>query len=61
LAGISYKFLKSTRIDIRYLHGISYLFKGNITDINGNDLGEVKEGNFRVIQIGLSTDIIKYK
>lgn len=61
LAGISYRILKSTRIDVRYLHGISYLFKGNLTDANGNDLGEFKEGNFRVIQIGLSTDIIKCK
>lgn len=61
LAGISYRILKSTRIDVSYLHGISYLFKGNLTDANGNDLGEFKEGNFRVIQIGLSTDIIKCK
>jgi hypothetical protein len=61
LMGVNYKIWKGFRLDARYLHGISYLFKGNATDINGNDIGEVKDGNFGVIQIGISADIIKLK
>lgn len=61
LVGLNYNILKSIRLEAKYMYGLSYLFKGNTTDINGNDLGVVKEGNFQVFQIGISADIIKLK
>lgn len=61
LVGLHYKILKSTSIDLKYLHGLSYLFNGEYTDANGNVVGEAKEGNLRVFQIGVSTDIINFK
>ncbi|MBL0009048.1 MAG: PorT family protein [Saprospiraceae bacterium] len=61
LMGVNYKICKGLRLDARYLHGLSYLFKGNATDINGNDIGDVKDGSLGVFQIGISADIITLK
>ncbi|HSF90173.1 MAG TPA: porin family protein [Saprospiraceae bacterium] len=61
LMGVNYKIWKGFSLDARYLLGLSYLYKGNATDINGNDLGEVKEGTFGVFQFGISADLFKVK
>jgi hypothetical protein len=59
LMGVSYTIWKVFRLDARYLHGISHVYKGNFTDINGVMSGEVKDGTFGVFQFGISADIIK--
>jgi hypothetical protein len=62
LMGISYKIWKSIRVEARYLHGLSHLATGYATDGNGYPLNvKVKQGNFRVFQIGMSADIVKLK
>lgn len=61
LVGLHYKIWKTIGIDVKYLHGLNHLAKGELTDINGNVSGEFKEGSFRVFQVGISTDIIKCK
>ncbi len=61
LVGLHYKIWKSIGIDVKYLHGLNHLAKGDLTDINGNVTGEFKEGSFRVFQLGISADIIKSK
>lgn len=61
LVGVNYKIWKGISLDARYLHGLSHLYKGNATDPNGNDIGEVKDGTFGVFQIGISADIITFK
>lgn len=61
LMGLNYKIWKSIRLEARYLHGLSYLIKANVTDINGNDIGVVKGGNFGVFQFGISADLITLK
>ncbi len=59
--GIDYSIVKTLRFAVKYLHGLSYLTKFNTTDINGNNTGVDKEGNFRVIQFIISVDLIKIK
>jgi len=59
LIGFDYSIIKSVRIGFKYLHGLSYLTEYNITDINGNVTGKEKEGNLRIIQVGLYADLIR--
>lgn len=61
LIGLHYKIWKSIGLDVKYLHGLNHLAKGELTDINGNTTGEFKEGSFQVFQIGITADIIKCK
>ena len=61
LLGVNYKIWKGFSLDARYLLGLNHLYKGNATDQNGNDIGEVKDGTFGVFQIGISADIITFK
>lgn len=58
LLGVGYAVVKSLRIEAKYVHGLSYLVREYQTDVDGNSLGEVKSGRFRIFQIGLSSDII---
>lgn len=61
LIGVHYTLWKALRLDARYLHGISHVYKGIFVDNNGNLSGEVKDGTFGVFQIGFSADIIKLR
>lgn len=56
--GIDYEIVRPVRLGIKYLHGVSYLTRYQLTDINGNSIGEGKDGNLRVIQLGISVDLI---
>ncbi len=53
LASMSYRIRPSLAVELRYVHGLSVLFKGDLRDPNNVPLGSYKEGKNRIIQVGM--------
>jgi hypothetical protein len=58
MAGLEYKF-KRFGMYTRYEHGLTEYESYYLTDINGQSLGLVKGGANRVVQVGVSFDLVK--
>ena len=52
-AGVAYQIQKSLGIEVRYYYGLTYLLQGVVTDPFGNDIGAVKIGKNKVLQVGI--------
>lgn len=53
-AGAAYNITKELSLEARFSFGVTALFRGVQTDDNGNEIGTVKDGFHRVLQVGLA-------
>lgn len=53
LASVRYHIRPAIAAELRYVHGLSVLFKGDLRDPNNVPLGSYKEGKNRVFQLGM--------
>lgn len=53
-AGAACNITKELRLEARFSFGVTALLRGVLTDENGNEIGTVKDGFHRVLQVGLA-------
>jgi hypothetical protein len=53
-AGVAYNITRELSLEARFSFGVTALFRGVQTDVNGNEIGTVKDGFHRVLQVGLA-------
>ena len=58
LIGLERRMSDLVRLNVKYIHGVSNLAKFDITAPTGQIIGEGEDGKTRVLQIGVSVDLI---
>ena len=53
-AGAAWNITKELSLEARFSFGVTPLFRGVQTDENGNEIGNIRDGFHRVLQVGLS-------
>lgn len=54
ILGVGYTLSEDLAINLRYIHGLSYLKEFDVTDMNGDTIGTDKSGLLRVLQLSFS-------